>query len=419
MSFYSDANVSTKYIDPSIYTPNARTTFQLDAMEAAYLPNLRLLFMGVTAGSQQDYNRLVGALALIKNIRLLDGKTVLCSMNEAQFYQGFNNVNRSNGANESVHSYQACNGLGLSVNGENNTIARTVQKLQANTTPATTTSSTLDLRSILPMLNSVSHLPTAVFRNLNLQIEYDATPDSQILMDISALFDTLRPVLCADVIDNPTVVDNLNSKLTNATWTEWEHDLFIIPAAPNDGGGPDQEVVQPVNVQLNGFNNKRLERLLICKEIGTAAKELNGNIVQGVGGKYSSQACFRQKVQFRVNGRNILPRQGIVGDNERLAHVVDTFGECTAFIGSNTYGAGGTITDYLELGRQRLGQLDYIGIYLGEYINNLQIRYERTGLEDNTLKRPTTDLLRAHCYGEVRKALIIGGPTGYRIVYAQ
>ena len=180
-----------------------------------------------------------------------------------------------------------------------------------------------------------------------------------------------------------------------------------------------KKVVQPVNVQLNGFNNKRLERLLICKEIGTAAKELSGNEVQGVGGKYSSQACFRQKVQFRVNGRNILPRQGIVGDNERLAHVVDTFGECTAFVGSNTYGAGGTIADYLEIGRQRLGQLDYIGIYLGEYINNLQIRFERTGLNDNTLKRPTTDLLRAHCYGEVRKALIIGGPTGYRIVYAQ
>ena len=49
MTFYSDSNVSTKYLDPKIYTPNARATFELDASEAAYLPNLRLTFLGVVA----------------------------------------------------------------------------------------------------------------------------------------------------------------------------------------------------------------------------------------------------------------------------------------------------------------------------------------------------------------------------------
>ena len=72
MSFYSDANVSTKYIDPKIYTPNARCTFSLDQSESAYLPNLRLTFLGVVSSGNIGYNELVGALGLIKNIRLME-----------------------------------------------------------------------------------------------------------------------------------------------------------------------------------------------------------------------------------------------------------------------------------------------------------------------------------------------------------
>ena len=48
MAFYSDNNVKTRYLDPRIYVPGTRATFELDASEAAYLPNLRLGFLGGT-----------------------------------------------------------------------------------------------------------------------------------------------------------------------------------------------------------------------------------------------------------------------------------------------------------------------------------------------------------------------------------
>ena len=65
-----------------------------------------------------------------------------------------------------------------------------------------------------------------------------------------------------------------------------------------------------------------------------------------------------------------------------------------------------------------MGQLDYMGMYIGEDISNLQINYRRVGLEDTTTKRPTTQTLNAHVYGEVRKSLIVGGPgQGYVIRY--
>ena len=415
MTFYSDSNVSTKYLDPKIFTPNARTTFELDQSEAAYLPNLRLTFIGAVSDANVAYNDLVGALALIKNIRLMDGKTVLCSMNEAQFYTGFKNVNKPNEVNQSSASYQDCSGLGFTVNGSTNAIERMASQFKANTATGTTDSATLDLRHLLPMLNSVSHLPTAVFQNLNIQIEFDAVTGNQVLNGDANTLSTLRPVLACDVINNPVVVANLNKGLKNATWLEVEHDFFIIPQTAANGGGADQLLEQTTNVQINGFNNKHLERILIVKEIGDPALEQSGGSTNGFG-KFSSQCCYKQKLQFRVNGRNVLPRNGIVGNNERLAHIVDAFGECSAYISSNQYG----INAPLELadGANLRGQLDYMGMYIGEDISNLQINYSRTGLEDTSLKRATTQTLNAHVYGEVRKSLIVGGPgQGYVIRY--
>ena len=414
MTFYSDSNVSTKYLDPTIYTENARCTFQLDQSESAYLPNLRLLFLGAVSSAPGEYNGLVGALSLIRNISLLDGKTVLCSLNESQFYQGFVNQNKTNERNQSVGSFQDCSKLGHTVNGVSNAIQRMARNLGPDTATNTTNSATLDLRHILPMLNSVSHLPTAVFENLNLQIEFDATQGNQVLSDATLTFNTLRPVLACDVIDNPVVVDKLNAQLTSASWLEVEHDFFVIPQSVNNGGVNDQLLLQPTNVQLNGFNNKYLERLVMVKEIANPALELAGGVTQGFG-KFSSQCCFRQKVQLRVNGSNLFPRNGIVGNNERLAHVVDTFGDCANYIGSNQYGTDPATV--LFNGRQFLGQLDYIGAYVGQQISNLQINYERTGLQDATAKRPTTDSLNVHVYGEVRKAIKIGPQGQYRITY--
>ena len=51
MSYYSDDSASTKYIDPKIYVPNVRASWELDSNEAAYLPDLRICFLGgVTDG---------------------------------------------------------------------------------------------------------------------------------------------------------------------------------------------------------------------------------------------------------------------------------------------------------------------------------------------------------------------------------
>jgi len=424
MSFYSDSNVKTRYLDPKIYVPandgNGRCTFELDANESAYLPNLRLTNLGVTIGAISPYNKQLGALSLIRNIRLMDGKVVLSQVNDFRFHRGFINVNKPNSVCEAVSSKLECSGLGFSQNGINFKVDRIAEVLNAdvNGVDADTNATNcawLDLREVFPMLNSISHLPTAVFKNLRLEIELDTTRTNQIATTTVQALNSVRPILAVDVLENPMIVDKMNAGLNGASWLEVEHDQFQIPATATNGGAGDQLVEQNVNVKLNGFNNKRLERLLIVKAIAPAL-ENNAGAVRGLG-MYSSQACFRQELQYRVNGRNILPALDTKGNNRRLAMIVDNYGDCFSYIGSNQY--GGNNASELNDARDLLGQLDYMGCYIGEYINDLQLVYQRTGLQDATTKRPTTEELTAHVYGETRKILQLQPGGMYRIAYAQ
>jgi hypothetical protein len=424
MSFYSDENVKTRYLDPKIYVEasdgGGRVTFELDQNEVAYLPNLRLTNLGVTIAAISPYNKQLGALSIIRNIRLMDGKVVLSQVNDFRFHRGFINVNKPNSVCEAVSSRLECSALGFSQNGINYKVDRIAEVLNADVNaPSAAANATncawLDLREVFPMLNSVSHLPTAVFNNLRLEVELDTTRTNQIATTTVQALKTVRPILAVDVLENPMIVDKMNAGLNGASWLEVEHDQFQIPQSVNNGAAGDQLLEQNVNVKLNGFNNKRLERLLIVKAIAPSL-ENNAGAVRGLG-MYSSQACFRQELQYRVNGRNILPALDIKGNNRRLAMIVDNYGDCFSYIGSNQY--GGDNSSELVDARDLLGQLDYMGCYIGEYINDLQLVYQRTGLQDATQKRPTTDVLTAHVYGETRKVLQLQKGGQYRIAYAQ
>lgn len=417
MSYYSDESARTTYIDPKIYVPNVRASWELDSNEAAYLPDLRITFLGgETDGGDSAYNTLLGAIASCKNWRLMDGKTELCSQNVAQFIQGFRNLNRPNAQNEAVNSSLLCNSLGLTIEGANNKIERVAKVLDASTA-GVTNSAYFHLSEVFPMLNSVTHLPTSIFENLRVEVEFDSSRQSN-LMDTTKTFATLRPVLVADVLEDPKIVDMMNKNFRAASWLEREHDQFVIPQSANNGGANDQKLVQSVNVKVNGFNNKRVERLLMVKELSDKSLFLYGGTTVGGFGHFASQANYNQKFQVRLNGRNILPRQGIVANNERLAHVVDTYGECTSYLGANQYGKKDNV-NFMANGDKLGGQADYIALYLGDYVQDLQINYSREGLQDATAFRPTTQTQIAHIYCECRKQITIANDGSYNISYSQ
>ena len=420
MTFYSDSAVKTMYFDPVSYVPGVRATFELDAQQVAYLPNMRLLNIGSKTNGGATYNGLVGALGFIRNIRLLDGKTELSALNQAGVYRAFINSNKRNDEIASVTSVLHRSELGFhaSLDGIDQQATPINNQLSAAATlDEDSNAGYLDLRDCCPLLASLSHLPTSLFPNLRLEIVYESNPNLvNLVSPDNTVMSGIRPTLACDVLQNPTIVAKLDRGLQNATWLEIEHDRFRIPRTATNGGAGDQGVVQATNVKINGFNNKRIQRLLLVKQLASATAFVSGNAVSGWG-QYASQNLYEQTLQIRVNGGNIFPRSGLRGSNERLASLCDNFGEMIAYPGSTTQGVD--VSNIFTTTNAFSGQLDFDGVLVGQYINDLQINIGRTGTQATNAVKPNTDNINVHVFGEVMKSLVIRKGGGYNITYVQ
>lgn len=415
---YFDRSVRTQYIDPVSYVENGRCAFELDGDKMAYLSNMRLLDLGVVSGVAHSYSRGLGTLALIKNIRLLDARTELSALRNPAQYLFFKNANRSNAINKSNDSFLKRNLLGYEINATNNKMEHMYTPGTANTTEATTAKGYLDLREVFPILNNLRVLPTQIFKNLRIEIEFDANILNQILVVNNVAITTLRPVLAVDHITNDALVKQEIDALMKAgiVWDEIEHDSYVVAAVDTSGYGAGDTAVQNVANSSLAYKGKVVERLLVCKQLQNKALEVATNAVQGFGAIASSQSVLNQTIQYRLNGKNVLPGfNGANRPNERLALVADEWGSNNGFIGSNLYKWGdraNTLADPAQA-----GQMDWDCVRLGARVADLQINIQRTNQRDTDAKAATNEALNINCYAEVKKALAVRA-NDYNIVYA-
>ena len=412
-----NGSVETEYIDPVSFVPNQRAAFELDGTKLSYGSNMRLLNIGVVSGTQQDYSAGLGAMSVIRSIRLMDARTELSSIRNVPQYLFFKNCNRTNATNKSEDSYLKRNQLGFEINSEDNKVSHIYSPGRADTTAETTSLGYLDLREVLPILNQLTILPTQIFKNLRIEIEFDGRQTSQILGDVSVGITVQRPILAVDVNSNPAAVEAAVSQVSEEPimWQEIENDNFVMNAVDTTGFGNAETAVQTTVNQSLGFKGKFVERLLITKQIQDKSKELNGNDVLGFGAIASSQAVLNEKVQINLNGNPILPGfQGMTRPNEILGMLSDEWGSINAYPGSNLYAWSSTpnVLDDANTG----GQQSFICVRLGARVAQLQTSISRTNNRDTNNKSATNDALNVNLYAEVSKMLNVT-KNGYRIVY--
>lgn len=419
MAFYSSGDTATKYIDPKSFMDGKRAVFDLRGQHLAVLPNMRILDIGVFGQADGEYNQLVGVNSIIQEITLFDGHTILTQANNYALYRGFQLQNTTNSNAMSVQSLKNGNHLGYQEEHAEGLLDFQIDPVLTKATRDASGGSVIELSECLPMLRSITHLPTDTFNNLRLEITFNIDVNQQILSSIANTITGMKlPILAIDVLDNKDIVSKMTSAMGNSIgWLEIEHDQVGFPVSANDGGANDQGVVQVREFKLDGYRGKSVERMVQIKEIQDPAKYLVGNNVQGFG-KYQSAALYEEKIEVNVNGAPLFPGSGLVGNMERLSMVVDTYGDCIAFLGSNQTDQPTEISVGFNAadGRQKRGNLSYNAWYIGQKVQTLQVRHSRTGLNDTTIYRPSTDALNVHYYGEVKKALVIGN-KGYNIVY--
>tara|TARA_R110000772_G_scaffold11841_4_gene36782 strand:+ start:2940 stop:4187 length:1248 start_codon:yes stop_codon:yes gene_type:complete len=412
-----DGSVETMYIDPVSFVPNQRCSFELDGTKLAYGSNMRLLNVGCVSDSPQAYSKGLGAMAVIRNIRLMDGQTELSGIRNLAPYLFFKNSNRSNATNKEEDSYIKRNSMGYEINSVDNKVTHIYSSGKADVGDDTTLGY-LDLREVFPILNALTILPTAIFPNLRIEIEFDAKQVNQILADVTATITIQRPVLAVDVNQNPAIVQQAIERVSQAPimWQEILHDNYVLNAVDTSGFTATQVATQTATNNSLGFVGKFVERLLITKQLTDKATALDGNAVRGFGAVASSQAILNEKVQIKLNGNPILTGfQGMSKPNEILATLSDEWGSVNAYPGSNLYKPSLSTNNLGDV--ELRSQQAFIGVRLGARVAALETSISRTNNRDATALNPTNQSININLYAECSKMLNVTG-NGYRLVYA-
>ena len=418
-------------IDPVNYTQNQRAEFRLPPGIALYKSNFKLLNAGCTSdnASADGINELAGNLATIRNIFLMDGSKVLDQVNQVGIYGGFK-------LGYNVDNQQACD-----INGEtiHNNMGRTAfvtdyntglqealsapwtfgQSLekQATNNPLTTPRIYLDLSLLLNSLRNMGEVHTGLFKNLRVVVEYTNNSDDWETGFAAATRNTTQPLLAVCEVNDPERASNFleNFNRRGVSYMAIESDQVRLPSVSPTAWA--HHPTQTQNSRLNGFNNKTINRMLISKNPLVNQNSHTSSLLK----KLESDALFNQRLQLRVNGVNLLPNNGITNNNQRLAMLHDSWGQCVSRISSNMAGFN-DLTNLTASTLTECGRLDYFGVNTGgKKIRDLQLTFERQGVYDvanadqtvSRFNRPYN--LNVIC--EVAKAIQPDGRGGYRCVY--
>ena len=414
MSFYTSA-IKTSIHDARLFKDNRRAEFRLDDTNAVYLSNLRLANVGIT-GTNDEYNFGAGSYEVIDRLSLYDGNTLLDQQLLFPIYASFKNYMKDNASNRSINHFLNGSGMGYEVGGADTTTASskiepTFGPKEYQATAGTTFNGWLDLKECLPFLSSVPYLPTAVFKNLRLVIEYNSA--------VGTAQNTTAPLLIGDEMMNEDVKSQLVRGFKQFQFVAVEHDSITIDAITGLTAGTTSKLQQESKL-LKGFDNKLLNRMVVVKTpVGaTEADGLSAKMVQN-----ASCLMFREKENLRVNGRTLLVGDGLDTSAKSTAMLTDVYGTANMFLNRLNLPLDGRGFDVLGAEpRAILGEQDYRAFRVGQRIEQMELQFERTGVYHSTATsqtaRKTNAQLTLNCFGEVVKQLQVQPDSSYLIAYA-
>lgn len=410
MSVYN-ANIATRQFDPVYDKSNFRSEFRLPS-DGVYLSNLRLADYGLATASAT----LPGTGAFcIKSIQLYDGNQLLDQVLEASLVKNFDAYNNSNDENASVENVLSRNAMGymaagnVSKNAAGDGVDPDDIRVQVfSDSAAGNRKAWLSLKNFLPFLGASLYVPTTVFKNLRLVVNWKSGEDlKNVIRDTTQVVNTFEDsILIADEMVAEEAVKKATSAYKGVVYRAIEHDSVHVDAInpPADG-----TLEQQNRYLVNGFNNKSVGRLRVTQTPLQQNTWRPATTNLGFGNQ-GSVAQWATEYQFRVNGSNKLARNGVDRRNQRLAMLTDTFGICNmpSFL-NFTY-----IPDMTPILPEPQGELDYTGLHIDDKVSELVVEMKRTGVAGNDR---LNQALRLNLFGEVTKALAMNKDGTYTISY--
>ena len=364
MSIFS-SSVKSTIIDP-VFTSSKRAEFRLANRGEAYMPTMRIGNLGLQkdAQNQNTYHFGPGAASCITRIQLLDGNEELDSLRNVGNWLTFKNSLNTNSQNDNVFTELSGGSLGWSAGATGELLSNQNKVVREGDDDSL---GTLDLRMVFPILNSLSHLSTKLFKNLRIVMEYHTDPkalvNSQSPANTLAGLKKSIPILIVDEIVDDALVASLDKQLQSASWVAIEHDEAAVPQVPGISatGAVTDEVEQSVNLRINGFQNKAVSRIMVSKvyqDLDNYVYDANAagtsTAIKALG-QYGSKALHKEEFNLRINGRNVLAGKGVTSPAAMAMLTADTWGELNVCPGAITESVG-LDTKYDLTRTQRNGQ---------------------------------------------------------------
>jgi len=402
--------------------------FRLDK-DQVYLPNLRVQ-IGFSTDTVTSAHRLLGFESCIKNIRLLDGAVELDSLRFANRYLSFHNQLGQNQQKLCVSSPLSGGSIGYLLNGTDK-VDHITSTSATPTAESDVLCAILDLRRVFPVLNSIDHLDTSVFKQLKIQIEYESNSARLGLADSTKVATISRPVLIADMVVNPEVASKMRSSSQKSIiWDVIEHDQMTVGANTTaDGLADTASHKQSVTSVINGFDNKFVGRMVVMKCYNDPAVGYIANAQVGYGA-YNSPLYPNESLNIRKNGQFIFPGVDGIANNGIRQHMLwQAWGDMVLVPYSSNYGVGRDNFDAasvntsgvpgLSTGLKQshlIGQSSYYGFSVEDRCNQLNFTFSRLGFKDTQTNNPYNVAADLHIFGECRKQINFNGGQ-YNISY--
>ena len=349
MSIFSQS-VSSTIIDPS-FTSETRAEIRLNNNANAYLPTLKLGNIGLEKdpANENKYSFGSGCASVISRISLMDGSEPLDTLRNVGQWITFTNTLKTNSQNSNIFDKTMGGSVGWQSGSTGELLSNQDKRVGVGTADSL---GLLDLREVFPLLQNISHLSTKLFKNLRVVIEYNTDP--KLLVNFQKPADVLDglkktiPFLIADEIIDASLVASLDKQLTSVNFTAIEHDQVAVPQVPGitSAGANTDSAVQSVMLRVNGFQNKACGRLLISKVFQDADNYIynveGNNATQSIAGygANGSRAQHKEKINLRVNGRNLLAGEGVTTPESMAMLLADTFGDQNVCMGQVTESVG-------------------------------------------------------------------------------
>lgn len=415
MSYYTQG-IHNKQINPTTNSTNFRTEFRLNDPSTIYLTDIRLCNVGFsTNSSPKNINELNGLNAVIKNLTLYDGNVVLDQVLNYQLYSGFKCYNKTNDDAISTNHFLKQNNMGFITEGEVD--GTTDEKLVNIYDPVTTTldvegtpKAWISLKDYLALLDESLYLPTQIYKDLRLVIEYNTNIDD-LMPESSDSITTITPFLIVNELTNESAKMNILKTYNGVVFRPLEHSRVTVPVLNPTAADPNPP--QDITFTLNSFNNKTLQRLLMIKTpVSTSSNSY---------GKLGSISQHKEETQVNINGANLLPQNGLTTRNEAKAMLYDLWGDAVDMCGASWLPDA---TNAVANADDVLGQLDYRSVMIENYVSDFQVQFKRqgqykTGVGDADQKyEQYNQALQLNMFGEVNKLIQVNPDGSYLIRYA-